>query len=132
VEQFCTRLRVPRAQRDLALAVTRDHLLVHRVRELRPGTLLEVLERFEAFRKPDRFELALKSCECDARGRLGFEHCAYPQTDYLRQAARAAAVANAEVLADGFSGAAVSEEIRQRRLKRLGAWVAAQRDAGAG
>ena len=43
VEQFCARLRVPNAQRDLALAVTRDHLLVHRVRELRPGTLLEML-----------------------------------------------------------------------------------------
>lgn len=127
VRQFCERLRVPSAARDLALAVTRDHLLVHRVRELRPQTLLELLERFEAFRKPDRFELALAACECDARGRLGFEDCAYPQTDYLRQAARAAAVTNAEVLADGFTGPAVSEEIRRRRLQRLSDWVRSER-----
>ncbi|MGQ0698027.1 MAG: multifunctional CCA addition/repair protein [Panacagrimonas sp.] len=130
VKQFCERLRVPSAARDLALAVTRDHLLVHRVKELRPATLLGLLERFEAFRKPDRFELALQSCECDARGRLGFENCAYPQTDYLRAAARAAAVPNSEVLADGFSGPEIGAEIKRRREARLGEWVVQQRQAG--
>ncbi len=127
VKAFCERLRVPNGARDLALAVTRDHLLVHKVRELRPGTLLELLDRFDAFRKPDRFELALNACECDARGRLGFEDDPYPQTDYLRDAAKAAAVANAEVLADGFTGPAVSGEIQRRRLERLSAWVTERR-----
>lgn len=127
VKKFCERLRVPAGARDLALVVTRDHLLVHKVRELRPETLLALLERFDAFRRPDRFELALNGCECDAHGRLGFEDCAYPQTDYLRAAAKAAAVANAEVLADGFSGVQVGQEIGRRRLGRLTAWVSAQR-----
>lgn len=128
VKQFCERLRVPAAPRDLALAVTRDHLLVHKVRELRPETLLALLERFDAFRRPERFELALNGCECDARGRLGFETCAYPQTDYLRAAARTATVPNAEVIADGFTGAAVSAEIQRRRLARLSDWVREQRE----
>lgn len=122
VKAFCERLRVPAASRDLALMVTRDHLLVHNVRELRPGTLLELLERFEAFRRLDRFELALKSCECDARGRLGFEDCAYPQTDFLREAAQAGQVSNVEVQAAGFIGPAFGEEVRRRRLERLTSW----------
>ncbi|WP_420467358.1 multifunctional CCA addition/repair protein [Panacagrimonas sp.] len=122
VRQFCERLRVPANARDLALVVTREHLLVHRVRELRAITLLELLERLDAFRRPERFELALQGCECDARGRLGFENCEYPQTDWLRQARLAAQVSNADVLADGFSGAAVGEEIRRRRLARLADW----------
>ncbi|MGQ0620328.1 MAG: multifunctional CCA addition/repair protein [Panacagrimonas sp.] len=122
VKAFCERLRVPAALRDLALMVTRDHLLVHKVKELRPGTLLELLERFEAFRRPDRFELALKSCECDARGRLGFEDCAYPQTDFLREAAREAEVSNVDVQAAGFTGPAFGEEVRRRRLERLSGW----------
>jgi tRNA nucleotidyltransferase (CCA-adding enzyme) len=126
VRQFCERLRVPSAARDLALAVTRDHLLVHKVRELRPETLLGLLERFDAFRKPDRFELALNACECDARGRLGFEDCAYPQTDYLRDAARAAVVSNADVLAAGFSGPAVGAEVKRRRVQQLTDWKRAQ------
>jgi tRNA nucleotidyltransferase (CCA-adding enzyme) len=120
VEQFCVRLRVPNACRELALMVTRDHLLVHRVRELRPNTLLELLERLDALRRPERFEQALQSCECDARGRLGLENCAYPQTDYLRAAAKAAAAIQArEVVEAGFSGAAVGEELKQRRQQAL-------------
>ncbi|TDU28672.1 tRNA nucleotidyltransferase (CCA-adding enzyme) [Panacagrimonas perspica] len=126
VKQFCERLRVPNGARDLALMVTRDHLLVHKVRELRPKTLLELLERFDAFRKSGRFEQALSACECDARGRLGFEDDPYPQTDYLRAAAKAAAVANADVLADGFTGPAVGEEIVRRRLARLVTWKQSQ------
>ncbi len=128
VKQFCERLRVPHGARDLALIVTRDHLLVHKARELRPGTLHELLERFEAFKKNGRFEQALSACECDARGRLGFENDPYPQTGYLREAAKAAMVSNAEVLADGFSGVAVGEEIQRRRLGKLTDWVKQQRN----
>ncbi len=120
VQKFCERLRVPNDSRDVALMVTRDHLLVHRVKELRALTLLELLERLDALRRPERFELALKGCECDARGRLGLENCEYPQTDYLRAAARAAnEIQAAEVVAAGLSGPAVGKELRERRAKRL-------------
>jgi tRNA nucleotidyltransferase (CCA-adding enzyme) len=123
VEQFCARLRVPNACRDLALVVTREHLNVHRVHELRPETLLALLERLQAFRKGDFFEQALQACECDARGRLGFEACAYPQTDYLRAAAGVAQTLQAgSVLADGYSGPAVGTELARRRQQALAAW----------
>ena len=123
VEQFCARLRVPNALRDLALAVTRDHLLVHRVRELRPATLLELLERFGAFKRGEFFDQALDACLCDARGRLGQEHCDYPSVAYLRAAREAAAAVQAgEVVKDGFSGVAVGEELRRRRIELLKRW----------
>ncbi len=123
VEQFCARLRVPNAQRDLALAVTRDHLLVHRVRELRAGTLLDMLERLGAFKRGEFFDQALDACLCDARGRLGQENCEYPPVAYLRAAREAAAAIQAgEVVKDGFSGVAVGEELKQRRTQRLQAF----------
>jgi tRNA nucleotidyltransferase (CCA-adding enzyme) len=126
VEQFCARLRLPNAQRDLALAVTRDHLMVHRARELRPSTLLELLERFGAFKRGEFFEQALNACLCDARGRLGQEQCQYPQVDYLRAARDAAGVIQADqVTRDGFQGPAVGEELRRRRSERLRAFVQA-------
>ena len=123
VRGFCERLRVPNSARDLALKVTADHLNVHRARELRPGTLLDLLDRLGAFRQPDRFELALLACECDARGRLGFENCDYPSTDYLRAAAGQCEVRNADILAEGFRGPAIGEEIRRRRLAQLSQWI---------
>ena len=127
VEAFAARLRLPNAQKELALAVTRDHLLVHRVAELRPGTLLEMLERLRAFQRGGFFDDALNACLCDARGRLGKEQCEYPPVDYLRAAREAAAAIQAgEVVAAGFSGPAVGEELRKRRTERLGQWKASR------
>jgi tRNA nucleotidyltransferase (CCA-adding enzyme) len=127
VRQFCERLRVPNASRDLALAVTRDHLIVHRARELRPSTLYELLDRLAAFKRGDFFERALDACLCDARGRLGMEDCDYAAVPYLREAARAAnAIQAAEVTGAGFSGPAVGEELRRRRERALRDWKAAQ------
>jgi tRNA nucleotidyltransferase (CCA-adding enzyme) len=120
VEGFCARLRLPNAQRDLALAVTRDHLNVHRARELRPATLLELLERFNGLKRGEFFEQALDACLCDARGRLGQEQCEYPQVAYLRQMRAVAAEVQApEVMRDGFEGPALGEELRRRRIERL-------------
>jgi tRNA nucleotidyltransferase (CCA-adding enzyme) len=128
VEQFCVRLRVPNASKELALMVTRDHLVVQRALELRPATLLELLERLDALRRPERFEQALQACECDARGRLGFENCEYPQTGYLREAARVVrAIQAREVVSAGFEGVAVGEELKHRRLQQLTQWVAERR-----
>jgi tRNA nucleotidyltransferase (CCA-adding enzyme) len=120
VQQFCDHLRVPNACRELALMVTRDHLNVHRARELRAATLMELLERLQAFRQPERFEQALLACLCDARGRKGFEQADYPPVDYLREAARIAnAVQARDIIALGVSGAAVGEQLRLKRIDAL-------------
>src|SRR3546814_13681603 len=66
---FSARLRVPSACRDLAVLHTGEHLLIHRVLELRPKTLLELLARMAAFRPGDRFEHVLRASLCDARDR---------------------------------------------------------------
>ena len=124
VAQFCERLRVPNPCRDLALAVTRDHLNVHRALELRADTLFALLERLQAFKKGGEFfEQALQACLCDARGRLGKEQADYPPVDYLRQArAEALRVQAADVMREGYSGPAVSEQIAARRVQQLKAW----------
>ncbi|MGH8561758.1 MAG: multifunctional CCA addition/repair protein, partial [Nevskiales bacterium] len=90
VEQLCARLRVPNDFRELALAATRFHLLVHQATELRPDTVVTLLEQTRAFQQPERFEQFLQACEADARGRLGLEDRDYPQPDYLRGALAAA------------------------------------------
>lgn len=123
VQQVCARLRIPKNCADVAVHHTREHLLIHRVRELRPTTLLELLERLDVFRRPDRLLRVCEASLCDARGRLHFEHCEYPQTDYLQGAAAiAAAVPVQAVIADGHSGAAVGAELRRRRLAALAAF----------
>ena len=128
VEQFCERLRVPAESRDLAVIHTREHLIIHQALELRPETLVELLERVDVARRGDRFAQLLEACLCDARGRTGFENCDYPQVPYLREAARVMLEVQAgDLAASGLAGAAIGAELRKRRVEKLKTWVASQR-----
>ncbi len=69
---LCERLRVPSDCRDLALLAARYHGDVHRAAELRSSTLVTLLERTDALRRPERFQRLLEACQCDFNGRLGW------------------------------------------------------------
>ena len=68
-KHLCQRLGVPNDHRDLAILVTGQHLLMHRLDELRPETVLKLLNRLDAFRRPERIESFVLACEADSRGR---------------------------------------------------------------
>ena len=116
IETLAARLRVPTAYRELALIVARDHGLVHRALELRPGTIVEMFERVDAFRRPDRFADMLLACEADYRGRAGLQARPYPQRPWL-QAARDAAAAVRPAPGDLASGSGVKIAAGLRRAR---------------
>ncbi len=120
IEALCERLRVPNPCRELALVTARLHTHVHRALELRPATMLDVLEQVDYFRRPERFELFLRACECDARGRSGLEARPYPQVDHMRLAARAAAAVDAGALArEAQAPDQIKARIRQGRVDAI-------------
>lgn len=120
ISAFCQRLRVPNAWRDLAALVARYHTHCHRALELRPRTLLKLLEGIGSFRNPERLQEFLLACEADARGRKGLEHRPYPQAALIREANRAAtAVETRSLVEQGIKGTAMGEAIRQERLARI-------------
>jgi tRNA nucleotidyltransferase (CCA-adding enzyme) len=120
VEAMCDRLKIPNAYRELAALVSRYHLDAHRVTELRDSTLLEVLERLDAFRRPARFEQWVLACEADARGRKGLENRDYPQADHLRRARDTVAKVTLEPAErDGLDGPKIAEKLRKARLAAL-------------
>jgi tRNA nucleotidyltransferase (CCA-adding enzyme) len=99
VGAVCERLRIPNDCRELALITAREHGNVARAFELRPDTIVTLLERCDAFRKPQRFVDMLLAAECDQRGRTGFENRAFPQVDYLKAAMAAAQAVDAGQIA---------------------------------
>jgi tRNA nucleotidyltransferase (CCA-adding enzyme) len=117
IEDLAARLRVPGDYRDLAVIVARYHGIVHRAFELKPRTVVEFMERSDAFRRPERFVQTLLACEADSRGRTGLEDKPYPQREYLLSARAAAASVKPtrEDLA-GRSGAAIAELVSRGRL----------------
>jgi len=99
VEALSERLRVPNECRDLARVMAKHHGAIHRADELRPGTIVDLLQSADAFRKPERFTRLLQVCESDKRGRLGLEHAAYPPMVLLSRALSAAAAVDAGAIA---------------------------------
>ncbi|OMG51731.1 multifunctional CCA tRNA nucleotidyl transferase/2'3'-cyclic phosphodiesterase/2'nucleotidase/phosphatase, partial [Azonexus hydrophilus] len=67
-ETLSERLRVPNDCRDLALLMARHHGTIHRAGEMRASTLVELLEKCDALRRPARFNELLDSCLCDYTG----------------------------------------------------------------
>ncbi|BBO58978.1 multifunctional CCA addition/repair protein [Mycoavidus sp. B2-EB] len=96
---LCDRLKVPKACRDLALLVAREHGNIHRSLKFGASALTRLLERCDAWRKPERLVEIMQACEADARGRLGFETVAYPQTARLSYALDAARKVDAGAIA---------------------------------
>jgi tRNA nucleotidyltransferase (CCA-adding enzyme) len=120
IEALSSRLRIPNDYRELALIVARYHGIVHRAFELRPATILEFMERADAFRRPERFAQALLACEADARGRAGLEAKPYPQRPYLSAARDAAAriKPSPEEIAE-HSGPKIAQHLQQRRIQAI-------------
>lgn len=120
VVEMAERLRIPNDFRDLGVLAARYHGLCHRALELRPGTVLQLLERLDAFRRPDRFREFLIACEADMRGRKGFEGVAYSQAGLL-QAALDAACGVTPPDTEGLSGEDIGLQLRERRLQAIAA-----------
>ncbi len=99
LETVCARLRTPVDVRDLARLVAREHGLIHRALELRPATIVQLLERLDVFRRPARLDEVLMACEADYRGRLGLFERDYPQAPRVRRASDAARAVDAGAIA---------------------------------
>ena len=103
--------------------MTEFHDVVHTIERQSPETLIALFDRIDAWRKPHRVEQIALTSEADARGRTGFESNAYPQGDCLRKAFEIAlGVSTKEVVAAGFKGVEVREELTRRRIAALSHW----------
>ncbi|MFE8070826.1 multifunctional CCA addition/repair protein [Marinobacteraceae bacterium S3BR75-40.1] len=124
------RLKVPRDCRDLALLAGEFHTHVHWAMELRPKTVLKVIEAADGWRRGERLEDLLTVCEADARGRTGLENRAYPQADLFRQAREAALQVDPKALMEeGFQGKALGEAIRRTRLQRIAEAIQSEQES---
>ncbi len=125
IQAINERCKAPRDCAELAMLVGELHTHGHRALELRPSTLLELLQRFDVFRRPQRFAEFVAACEMDARGRLGLEQREYPQGAYLLGAAEAARqVPVKPLLEKGLKGAELGEALNRERLQALKAYKA--------
>ena len=127
VKSVCDRLKVPATYRKLALKVCENHLLMHRIHELKPLTTLNLLEALDGFRNSDEVRAFILCCAADMRGRLGNECDPYSQGEKLWQYFSAALSVNSgEIAASAAAGNEVNGEwikraVRQARIDAIAA-----------
>jgi tRNA nucleotidyltransferase (CCA-adding enzyme) len=120
----CERLRVPLDCAELADVMAREHSNIHRSAGLGAAALVRLLERCDAIRKPQRFAEILLACECDARGRLGFEDKPYPQRQRLQAVLDTVLAVPTHTVAEhamalGHGGKAVGDMIHAARVQAV-------------
>ncbi|MBI6942155.1 multifunctional CCA tRNA nucleotidyl transferase/2'3'-cyclic phosphodiesterase/2'nucleotidase/phosphatase [Pseudomonas putida] len=116
------RFKAPRECQELAMLVGEFAEQGHSAFELEPEALLALLQRFDVYRRPQRFEDFITACEMQA---LGERRPDYPQAQYLRAAAAAARAVDVKPLVQaGLKGQALGEALKAERLKALEAYKA--------
>lgn len=120
VQSLCKRLRAPKVYASLASIASEFHLHMHRITELKPKTLLTLLEKIQAFRQAGVLYQYLDVCEADFKGRTGFEEREYPQREFMLKAANACKQVKSKPFIDqGYQGEQLGEVIFKQRLTLL-------------
>ncbi len=120
VEKISKELKVPLYCKQLALKVCEHHLHCHKAFQLKPSTLLKILNQLDVWRKPQEFYDFIIACKSDFLGRLGFEDRSYPQEQYLKDAMLAARQINAKGFVEqGLKGIAIKEAMAKARLNAI-------------
>ena len=119
VEAVCTRWKVPTDYRQLAVHACREHLNIHRLQELRPETVHDLIARIDAIRRPERIRQLALVCEADKRGRLGLQETEYPNGRMLQRYFEAAMAVKADSLDASLKGPAIGEALRKARIAAI-------------
>jgi tRNA nucleotidyltransferase (CCA-adding enzyme) len=117
VGEVCAQLRCPAECRDLALLVARYHGDIRRGPELRAASIVRLLARTDALRRPQRFGQLLEACACDYHGRLGWEEKPIPSPDLFLRALAAVRSVDAAAIARSCGNAAqIPERLHEARV----------------
>jgi len=117
VKKLCNRYKIPNQFTQLAEITSRYHTHVHRALEVKPKTLLKVLNATDAFRRPERFAQFLLACTADSHGRPGYEDYDYQQAPFFALVREKTASVDVQaIIKDGFENEQISNELHKRRL----------------
>jgi tRNA nucleotidyltransferase (CCA-adding enzyme) len=79
----------------------------------------DLLQRIDAFRRPERVRQLALVCEADKRGRLGLGEAAYPNGKLLLRYFDAAFAVKAGQLDTDAKGPAMGEALRKARIAAI-------------
>jgi tRNA nucleotidyltransferase (CCA-adding enzyme) len=97
---LCDRMRVPNDCRELARLALSHFRIINRPAPLPAEAVAQLLDRCDAYRKPERFVELLKCCACVFHAARERRNSPYPQAVRLQAALAAARDVNAGAIAE--------------------------------
>lgn len=124
ISDLCQRIKVPTEHKELAMLASRWHSQIHQLSAPNAAQAKEILALFQetdAWRRPERFTQLLLCAQIDS----GADN--YPQRAQLWQwFNELKTITAAPFLAQGLTGPAIGEAIKQARLAQIISWLKAQ------
>jgi tRNA nucleotidyltransferase (CCA-adding enzyme) len=81
---------------------------------------MDLIEKADLLRRPDRAEEFILACRADFQGRKGREERPYPQGERLRNALNAAlAIRARDIATEGLDGIQIGEKLRNARVEAI-------------
>lgn len=117
IQQLSKRLKIPKVYEKYGILTARFHSQIHKCFEQKPENLLNLFQKMDAFRQPERFLDILMVCKADARGRPGHEKENYPQEAYLTKLLKSLLSISVKPFVEkGLAGNAIADALSQARL----------------
>lgn len=116
LDEIQQRLKVPNRHAELAKIVARYHTCLHGLKNSSAVDIQDMMVALGVFRQGDFLQEFIACCRADHMGRLGFEEQPYPQANWLIELVeQCQAVDVQKIVADGFSGAAIGQQLVAQR-----------------
>jgi tRNA nucleotidyltransferase (CCA-adding enzyme) len=122
ITKLCDRIKTPKSYKDFAKKVAKFHTYCHKIKDLKPATILKIIEQMRIVGDKQGFKLFLLCCKADARGRLYHENDDYQQADIFAKILNAILqIDNNEIIkkTNAISNKQKYQAIKKERLKTI-------------
>lgn len=114
LEKLCLRIKAPNEYSKLAIMVQQYHRDVEKVTQLTAAQLIGLFNRIDVWRNPCHLEQLIIASHSYAKTEP------FLQAQYLEKAYKLALGVNVQnIIADGYSGKLIHEELQKRRIEAL-------------
>lgn len=115
---LCSRLRVPAEYEQFAYIVVLYHSKMHHLYRNGASGIVTLLDKLDAWRKPERIKPFTLCCMCDFLGRKGFENRPFPRAGYFLDIFDICKNVKAkEFVEAGFKGKEIADRIFSKRVE---------------
>lgn len=120
VRQMGERLKIPSYWTETAMVVTKHHLKVHRIKEMRPNSIVRLFYEMDSFRKPKLVSILAQVCEADELGKMKGEP---KEGKFLEACFSIVKEVSAQTVKNEVQGKKLGEAIRAERVRRLKGFI---------